>query len=1257
MAGFGTSLRQSRRKGWESAYVDYENLKLLLTQIEAVYEENNNTIRNAATTSGQVGSNTSHQEGYYLTAGFDGPGYDGDVYDPVGFSQEYDELQQSKKNAKTQTVTDFRDELFLDFDSVSSDDGLLSYNNNEIFVDSNHNNTSNRGVLPPNANFSFSYDGSMGGVDSNLLVNVSGTSGYDSIDEQNPILGSSNQQRTYQKQQQQKQHQQMMMMMGGEMSGQDHKIDKQSSKWIRFGDDGIKLNRTLNLTTGGSPRIDKRSDRIKKRRPYKTRKRKKRHTRCKVPPHLRIANVKARAITERFLGLLRAEVDKVMLFANSQMGQLSDTIGSLRFPSDDQNYSGQSLSDVGMHSSSSSSSDGIRNSDGWYESEEEEEEEGDINCHEIIEEVPCNQKSHKKSFETNGSLTQQILHNEQLRISRPMFQRSDIFGEDFLLLSAVDEADAYAAVGIEMMHLLKFLCVNVITIRKISKKHDKLLRSRMLGGYYNRPSVTKVKKGNDSVQQTNLQQGLLLDLAMGIDKVSLPALKQGRLVGLYDAMIQNLANSSTALIISESLTLALSEYEVSRRRADALSGLHKGNPTLRSNGSMMSLEDEAMCIQFPHPRSFGLSSLRSVAIDKVDDVSIGREYGNPSSTSSSVSMTRLHFVVNSVLALREAARRKNNPFNCFLSRSMITLFDSSYVGEAQGMEGCSKKTLDFFANYNPDAALILHPQILQRCLDADQNTIAACLVAATDMSALSNKCAGNNFDSINIVLAKPISTTSSFFSPQKTPEKLIFRLNRFSITLCTMNYYIIFPSAASLCCSLGAKSTYSPILIGVTSVTCFISVIWHNQILFDIGSERKKCNLQMKLIQCAFLGLVGNVFYSLAYKYRSLPIAFLGRLILGFSFSELINKRIATDTSRDKVAVETAGLKKAHMKGMIFGFFFGTVFKMSSRTVYIGYSMAILWLFQIIGLLLNGEHTSPRTQHESREFFSEKQRVESSSTAEINDLKHIVLERDISQKSIVESLDLRNPTVRKIKRKQSLTNILNRKWKLICVNIALPVTMVLLLFSSITTEILFSSCAIIVHRYFKWSGSIAGLFLLSLSSIVYPIYWAAAYWSRCHDERTVVKKTLAAVMVGIMVFANYQALFVLFLDIRNIFHQEKSPYPEPAVKYDWPLGSVQYCVGVSLILMCCVALEGVSISLMSKVSPSRLNVSAFNCSAIVPLLFCQGRLIGDALLLTVAFSHRIINTDMVNSIIFIVSLLWCACIYLVRKHFFFLDGS
>eukprot|EP00518_Triparma_eleuthera_P022885 CAMPEP_0197551080 /NCGR_PEP_ID=MMETSP1320-20131121/4458_1 /TAXON_ID=91990 /ORGANISM="Bolidomonas sp., Strain RCC2347" /LENGTH=590 /DNA_ID=CAMNT_0043111525 /DNA_START=109 /DNA_END=1888 /DNA_ORIENTATION=+ len=50
-----------------------------------------------------------------------------------------------------------------------------------------------------------------------------------------------------------------------------------------------------------------------------------------LPPAHRAADLKVRHLAERFLGLLQSEIEKVSLFALSRVGELSDTIGALRF--------------------------------------------------------------------------------------------------------------------------------------------------------------------------------------------------------------------------------------------------------------------------------------------------------------------------------------------------------------------------------------------------------------------------------------------------------------------------------------------------------------------------------------------------------------------------------------------------------------------------------------------------------------------------------------------------------------------------------------------------------------------------------------------------------------------------------------------------------------------------------------------------------------------------------------------------------------
>eukprot|EP00957_Ditylum_brightwellii_P062075 4711013-Ditylum_brightwellii.AAC.1 len=53
----------------------------------------------------------------------------------------------------------------------------------------------------------------------------------------------------------------------------------------------------------------------------------------------------------------------------------------------------------------------------------------------------------------------QIHQNEHLQLSQSMLQRNgNVVGEDFLLLSAVDEADTYVMAAVDLMHLLRFIC-------------------------------------------------------------------------------------------------------------------------------------------------------------------------------------------------------------------------------------------------------------------------------------------------------------------------------------------------------------------------------------------------------------------------------------------------------------------------------------------------------------------------------------------------------------------------------------------------------------------------------------------------------------------------------------------------------------------------------------------------------------------------------------------------------------------------------
>ena len=256
--------------------------------------------------------------------------------------------------------------------------------------------------------------------------------------------------------------------------------------------------------------------------PKMKKKKKKRHS------HMRQAHRQAKQLAERFLGLLQSEVEKVSLFALSRQGELADTVGSLRFNDlIDSIESSGGLWNNPCHTHPSSSSSSENDGDGSSDSANDRR-------HSIV------RKRGRKRNESTGlhhvrsramqgeTARQRNLNSRHVQHSRPLFHRSDlIVAEDLMISTGVDEIDAYTCVGVELLHLLRFICVNAMAVRKILKKRDKLLQNCMLNRFAKNES-------------NNLEKDLL---------------------GTADIHLQNLANSLAMDSISESLLSFLNEYK------------------------------------------------------------------------------------------------------------------------------------------------------------------------------------------------------------------------------------------------------------------------------------------------------------------------------------------------------------------------------------------------------------------------------------------------------------------------------------------------------------------------------------------------------------------------------------------------------------------------------------------------------------------------------------------------------------------------
>ena len=77
--------------------------------------------------------------------------------------------------------------------------------------------------------------------------------------------------------------------------------------------------------------------------------------------------------------------------------------------------------------------------------------------------------------------------------------------------------------------------------------------------------------------------------------------------------------------------------------------------------------------------------------------------------------------------------------------------------------------------------------------------------------------------------------------------------------------------------------------------------------------------------------------------------------------------------------------------------------------------------------------------------------------------------------------------------------------RLLSFNIAIPITLAMVVFTMFSQEVLLSSCTLITNRYFRWRGSAAGFFLCSMTVLIFPTDYICEHIARRYEERTTIK--------------------------------------------------------------------------------------------------------------------------------------------------------
>jgi hypothetical protein len=133
---------------------------------------------------------------------------------------------------------------------------------------------------------------------------------------------------------------------------------------------------------------------------------------------------------------------------------------------------------------------------------------------------------------------------------------------------------------------------------------------------------------------------------------------------------------------------------------------------------------------------------------------------------------------------------------------------------------------------------------------------------------------------------------------------------------------------------------------------------------------------------------------------------------------------------------------------------------------------------------------------------------------------------------------------------------------------------------------------------------------------------------------------------------NWQSMFALAELLPSVFAVTNG---RPRHLYDWKLGVFQYVFGLIMVYLSVLALEGASLSLLSKVSPVNTRSIVVNVGSMATFLGFIARLLGDFQIVMIDLSDMILNMDIVNALVVPLILACFLLSYVIRKHFFFLS--
>ncbi|KAG5231305.1 SPX domain-containing membrane protein [Salix suchowensis] len=429
-------------------------------------------------------------------------------------------------------------------------------------------------------------------------------------------------------------------------------------------------------------------------------------------------------------------------------------------------------------------------------------------------------------------------------------------------------------------------------------------------------------------------------------------------------------------------------------------------------------------------------------------------------------------------------------------------------------------------------------------------------------------------------------------------------LNLVNTFLYMVNTYIIVPTADNYSRHLGAAATVCGVIIGSMAVAQVFSSVY-----FSAWSNRSYLR---PLVFSSVVLLIGNILYALAYDLNSIPVLLIGRLFCGLGSARAVNRRYISDCVPLKLRLKaSAGFVSASALGMACGpalaCLFQTNFKIHKLTfnqdTLPGWVMALSWLVYLLWLWISFREP-PRENNKlvPQESYTG---LPVQDAVEIDFTQPLLLNSEAKFQDNNVDQEFDDGEENYDESHKPVTSIVSA-YRLLTPSVKVQLFVYFML--KYAMEILVAESSVVTGHYFIWSTTSVAVFLACLGLTVLPVNVIVGnYISNMFEERQVLLASEIMVLIGILL--SFQVLI---------------PYTVP-----------QYVSAALVTFVSAEVLEGVNLSLLSRVISSRLSRGTYNGGLLRQKLGpCLSGYLGES---------RLLNATLVPSLFICLSSIIATC--------------